>query len=163
MGIDTTNPEHYKAGKLEAWDVLDEFFPNDPLLWNAGKYLMRLGKKDAPAQEIGKIKTYLDRWLEKKGEELLETNQNTWTDAPTELKLTYWHKLPDDMHERLLLLQRDGAITRAESARNSPDKAPFLVIGTVGVVLPHTLGHYVSDSFRSFEDRWAKYVEDNNL
>lgn len=160
MGSDTTNPEHYKAGKLEAWDVLDEFFPNDPLLWNAGKYLMRLGKKDAPAQEIGKIKTYLDRWLEKKGEELLETNQNTWTDAETGCEYTYWWKVPPTTDGSILLLDRYGVIVRAETARKTHSAAPFFA--SVGLTQMYT--HFArSDAFRNFQDRWAKYVKDNNL
>ena len=34
------SPSHYNETKTEVWDVLDEFFERDPLLWNAGKYLL---------------------------------------------------------------------------------------------------------------------------
>lgn len=61
------HPQHYNRGNYEAWDVLDDWFPNEPLLWQAGKYLSRLGEKDDPTVEVGKMINYLNRWLEKSG------------------------------------------------------------------------------------------------
>lgn len=54
---------------VESWDVLDALFPDDPLLWNAGKYLTRRGRKgsvgmtalEAEVQDLRKARAYLDR------------------------------------------------------------------------------------------------------
>lgn len=54
---------------VELWDVLDALFPDDPLLWNAGKYLTRLGRRgavgmadlEAEVQDLRKARAYLDR------------------------------------------------------------------------------------------------------
>ena len=49
---------------LESWDILDALFPDDPHLWNAGKYLTRLGRKGSEVRRIvdlRKARTYLDR------------------------------------------------------------------------------------------------------
>lgn len=49
---------------LESWDILDALFPDDPHLWNAGKYLTRLGRKGPGVRRIVdlcKARTYLDR------------------------------------------------------------------------------------------------------
>lgn len=70
-----TNPTHYTRTKYEVWDVADEWFPNDPHLWNVLKYVGRLGFKDDPSIEVGKIKAYLDRWLEKRADEQAYTTK----------------------------------------------------------------------------------------
>ena len=52
------------AGNVEAWDVLDAAFPQDPLLWNCGKYLLRQGRKggeDKRLEDLRKARQYLDR------------------------------------------------------------------------------------------------------
>lgn len=52
------------AGNVEAWDVLDAAFPQDPLLWNCGKYLLRQGRKGGEAkrlEDLRKARQYLDR------------------------------------------------------------------------------------------------------
>ena len=60
------DPPHYKSDSgLEAIDVLEAFFPDNPHLWTAVKYLLRCGKKNDPAEEIGKSIWYLERYLEK--------------------------------------------------------------------------------------------------
>lgn len=50
--------------RVESWDVLDAVFPDDPLLWSAGKYLIRFGRKGDPSRRIvdlRKARAYLDR------------------------------------------------------------------------------------------------------
>lgn len=61
------HPNHYNAveGMPEVWDILDAFFPDDPDLWNAGKYLLRAGHKDGVAQELGKLIQYVERRISK--------------------------------------------------------------------------------------------------
>lgn len=57
------------VANVESWDVLDALFPDDPLLWNAGKYLTRRGRKsadgmsalEAEVQDLRKARAYLDR------------------------------------------------------------------------------------------------------
>jgi hypothetical protein len=42
-------PKHYNCAKvsieMEAIDILHMFFPSNPYLWNAGKYMLRAGSK----------------------------------------------------------------------------------------------------------------------
>ena len=73
------SPEHYTwlgqslaalglsdAANVEAWDVLDAAFPQDPLLWSAGKYLLRQGRKggeEKRLEDLRKARQYLDRKL----------------------------------------------------------------------------------------------------
>ena len=63
------SPSHYTRCKeelgLEVWDILDFFFPDDPHLWNVGKYLFRAGHKDDFVQDLEKLKQYVDRRIEK--------------------------------------------------------------------------------------------------
>ena len=63
------SPSHYTRSKeglgLEVWDILDFFFPDDPHLWNVGKYLFRAGHKDDFVQDLEKLKQYVDRRIEK--------------------------------------------------------------------------------------------------
>lgn len=52
------------AANVEAWDVLDAAFPQDPHLWNCGKYLLRLGRKggeEKRLEDLRKARQYLDR------------------------------------------------------------------------------------------------------
>ena len=40
--VDMVNhPPHYMKRKWEVIEILEEFFADDPLLFNAGKYLLR--------------------------------------------------------------------------------------------------------------------------
>lgn len=60
-------PRHYmiNVGKhrLESWDILDALFRRNAMLWNAGKYLMRVGAggKDNDLQDLKKCRQYLSR------------------------------------------------------------------------------------------------------
>lgn len=52
------------AANVESWDVLDAAFPQDPLLWNCGKYLLRQGRKggeEKRLEDLRKASQYLDR------------------------------------------------------------------------------------------------------
>lgn len=59
--------EHYKNMGVEVWDVVDTW-PADQRIGyyrgNALKYIMRMGSKDASAQEIEKAIHYLEKLLE---------------------------------------------------------------------------------------------------
>lgn len=52
------------SADLQAWDLLDALFPDNPHLWNTGKYLARFGRKgDASkrVEDLRKAVTYLER------------------------------------------------------------------------------------------------------
>lgn len=65
---DAINPDHYKAGKMEAIEVMEAFSTQTELRGHlkltALKYILRLGKKDDESQEIGKAIWYLNRLKE---------------------------------------------------------------------------------------------------
>ena len=64
--VDLVNrPPHYLVGQYETLDILKAYFPNDPLMWAAGKYLLRAGRKGETVLDIDKCIFYL---LEKKSE-----------------------------------------------------------------------------------------------
>lgn len=77
-GGDVDSPEHYtwlggaiatrggpeRTADLQSWDVLDAIAPDDPRVWNALKYLTRLGRKGGASSRIvdlRKARAYLDR------------------------------------------------------------------------------------------------------
>lgn len=66
-GSAVEHPDHYNAveGMPEVWDILDAFFPENPNLWNAGKYLLRTGRKGDAAEQLSKLKQYVNRELER--------------------------------------------------------------------------------------------------
>lgn len=55
------HPPHYTFGKFEVIDVLEDWFPTDPLLWQVGKYISRAGRKGSRAVDLKKARFYLDR------------------------------------------------------------------------------------------------------
>lgn len=61
-------PKHYNQGSIEAIDAMISAYGADEVRTfckiNAMKYLWRLGRKDNEAQEIGKIRWYLDKYVE---------------------------------------------------------------------------------------------------
>ena len=63
-------PKHYNQGSIEAIDAMISAYGVDEVRTfckiNAMKYLWRLGRKDNEAQEVGKMKWYLDKYLELK-------------------------------------------------------------------------------------------------
>lgn len=62
------HPSHYAQGNVECIDAMLSAYGKDAVRIfckiNAFKYLWRLGHKDAEEQEIGKIKWYLDKYIE---------------------------------------------------------------------------------------------------
>ncbi|GMO55560.1 MAG: hypothetical protein Ta2A_00510 [Treponemataceae bacterium] len=59
------HPAHYTFGKFEVIDVLEDWFPTDPLLWQVGKYIARAGHKGATLQDLEKASWYLARRIAK--------------------------------------------------------------------------------------------------
>nr|DAV09632.1 MAG TPA: nucelotide kinase [Caudoviricetes sp.] len=52
------------SANLQSWDLLDALFPDNPHLWNAGKYLTRFGRKGDPGKRVEDLRkaiTYLER------------------------------------------------------------------------------------------------------
>ena len=69
MADDMVNhPTHYKAGHLEAIDILQTYFPHSPLLWNATKYLLRAERKGNKTQDLRKAMWYIQRELQQQGQ-----------------------------------------------------------------------------------------------
>jgi len=77
-GNEVDSPEHYTwlgeaiiaqggpecTADLQSWNVLDAIAPDDPHVWNALKYLTRLGRKGGASSRIvdlRKARAYLDR------------------------------------------------------------------------------------------------------
>ena len=92
-------PSHYNQGSIECIDAMvSAFGRNEVAIFckiNAMKYIWRLGHKDDEAQEIGKIKWYLDKYLEltkppigvrlDTGEPVYESQVAISVEAPTAL------------------------------------------------------------------------------
>lgn len=60
--MDNVNhPSHYTFGKFEVIDVLMDWFPSDPLLWQVGKYIARASRKGNELEDLKKARFYLER------------------------------------------------------------------------------------------------------
>jgi len=55
------HPVHYTCHKYETIDVLEDWFSDDPLVWQVGKYISRYKHKGNPLQDLQKARWYLDR------------------------------------------------------------------------------------------------------
>lgn len=55
------HPPHYNHSQFETVDVLDAWFPTNPLLWQVGKYISRCDHKGKPLEDLEKARWYLDR------------------------------------------------------------------------------------------------------
>lgn len=55
------HPSHYTFGRFEVIDVLEDWFPDDPLLWQVGKYIARASKKGKELEDLQKARFYLER------------------------------------------------------------------------------------------------------
>jgi hypothetical protein len=64
-GDPVNHPGHYTFGKYEVIDVLEDWFPADPLLWQVGKYIARAGRKGNTLEDLKKAAWYLKRRIEK--------------------------------------------------------------------------------------------------
>ena len=63
--VDMVNqPPHYTSTKYEVIDILEEFFKDDPLLWQCGKYLLRCKGKGNLEQDLSKMIWYAKRKIE---------------------------------------------------------------------------------------------------
>ena len=47
------------SADLQSWDLLDALFPDNPHLWNAGKYLLRFGRKGDASKRVAVSYTHL--------------------------------------------------------------------------------------------------------
>ena len=53
------HPAHYTYGKYEVFDILTDWFPQNPLLWQTVKYLARCEHKGNMLQDLKKAQWYL--------------------------------------------------------------------------------------------------------
>ena len=64
--VDLVNhPPHYKAGGMEAIDVIEAFAPDNYHRASALKYLLRAGRKDDTVQDLRKAVWYIKREIER--------------------------------------------------------------------------------------------------
>lgn len=61
MSDPVNHPPHYTFGRFEVIDVLEDWFPKDPLCWQVGKYLARAAHKGRELQDLKKAEFYLKR------------------------------------------------------------------------------------------------------
>lgn len=61
------HPPHYTFGTYEVIDVLEDWFPHDPLLWQVGKYIARARHKGHELEDLRKALFYLQRRIQKVG------------------------------------------------------------------------------------------------
>lgn len=59
------HPKHYTFGNFEVIDVLQDWFPNNPLLWQVGKYIARAERKGRTLEDLRKAMFYLQREIER--------------------------------------------------------------------------------------------------
>ena len=71
------HPPHYTCFKYETADVLDEWFPFDPHLWQVGKYIARWNKKGSALENLKKARWYLNRRIKSLEEAECTTNTNS--------------------------------------------------------------------------------------
>jgi hypothetical protein len=66
MTDDAVNhPKHYTFGKYEVLDILMDWFPEDPLLWQVCKYIARAKHKGQELEDLQKARFYLDKRIQK--------------------------------------------------------------------------------------------------
>lgn len=58
-------PKHYTFGKYEVIDVLQDWFPHNPLLWQVGKYISRAEHKGSKIIDLKKARYYLDKEIQR--------------------------------------------------------------------------------------------------
>jgi len=70
------HPSHYTFSKYEVLDVLQEWFPTNPLLWQVAKYIARAKHKGKYLEDLKKARFYLDKAISEE-EEALNAGQRT--------------------------------------------------------------------------------------
>jgi len=58
------HPSHYTFGRFEVIDVLQDWFPSSPLLWQIVKYVARAQHKGNMLQDLKKAQFYLNKAIE---------------------------------------------------------------------------------------------------
>jgi Protein of unknwon function (DUF3310) len=58
------HPSHYTFEKFEVLDVLQDWFPTQPLLWQVVKYIARADHKGNKLQDLQKAEFYLKKAIE---------------------------------------------------------------------------------------------------
>ena len=58
------HPAHYTFGRFEVIDVLQDWFPSSPLLWQVVKYVARAQHKNNMLQDLMKAQFYLNKAIE---------------------------------------------------------------------------------------------------
>jgi hypothetical protein len=59
------HPKHYTFGRFEVINVLMDWFPDNPLLWQVGKYIARAGRKGDAIEDLRKAEFYLRREIDR--------------------------------------------------------------------------------------------------
>jgi hypothetical protein len=59
------HPGHYNFSKYEVIEVLDEWFSDNPLIWQVVKYLARAKHKGNELEDLKKAQFYLNRKIAK--------------------------------------------------------------------------------------------------
>jgi len=59
------SPPHYKKGKYEVFEVLNDWFPDDPLAWQVVKYMGRFKHKGKAVEDLCKAQWYLNKLIER--------------------------------------------------------------------------------------------------
>jgi hypothetical protein len=63
--VDLVNhPPHYTFGKYEVLDVLMDWFPQSPLMWQVVKYIARAAHKGNLIEDLKKAQFYLNKQIE---------------------------------------------------------------------------------------------------
>jgi len=58
------HPAHYKKGRFEVFPVLYDWFKEDPLLWQVGKYIARAKHKGKEKEDLQKAQWYLQKRID---------------------------------------------------------------------------------------------------
>lgn len=150
------HPTHYNHGQFETWDVLDDWFPTDPLLWQAGRYLSRLGHKDDPVTEVGKIKQYLDRWLDKQqrpDDDKPATGATLWKPFPSSHAYIVYRDLEavsqacdrNALTCNSWLVDRFGGIVLSVAELRRTDSGPYLRVPIDSSIIPSVPGEVAEE------------------
>ena len=78
MNDPVNRPKHYTFGYYEVIEVLQDWFPKNPLLWQVGKYIARADHKGKPLEDLRKARYYLQREIDRL-EDLSENQQKDGT------------------------------------------------------------------------------------